>query len=580
MSLFRFVRMCVFVLPVFFATFANGATRRVDSDSPNNGPGNDWAHAYWTVQAAVSASSPNDIIWVAGGTTGSPKRYKPVNYTTPIDLKDEVSIQGGYAGYGAGNPDARDVDAYPTEFSGDLGEEVFARTVVRIPDGTGAPTGGTTFADKANLDGVSVTGGWGGTPASFGNNRGAGLLAIDGSSGVIRQCVIHDNTAQYGGGAFVEEGAEVILRKCRFESNGASEGGGLAVDGEATLLNCIFYDNHSSIDGGGVKCVNWSYGTVTVVNCTFDSNTASNGGGISVKSAAVEIQLINSVFFGNTASTGGAIHHMSDGDLEITNCTVSGNEGSSLGGGLYFYSGSTASFIKNSIFWDNEAAFEGPEIYTFDEPISVSHSDIKLPSGTYAGTDNINSNPLFINAGIDDYRVQCGSQCINKCTTTGFPADSWDVNENPSDNGGPTPDRNLGNRDIGIGQVTNPIDMGAYERVGPDDDAVCLGDVQVSCVVDVDDLLMVINGWGTPGNSAADTAPAPCGNGVVDVDDLLVIINNWGACPGCTDESGITLQDAEDCMDAASLEYEPFSAEWDDVVNKCVEGLRAAGLIP
>jgi hypothetical protein len=32
-------------------------------------------------------------------------------------------------------------------------------------------------------------------------------------------------------------------------------------------------------------------------------------------------------------------------------------------------------------------------------------------------------------------------------------------------------------------------------------------------------------------------------------------------------------------MDAASLEYTPYSTEWDDFVEKCVDGLRAAGLI-
>ena len=52
--------------------------------------------------------------------------------------------------------------------------------------------------------------------------------------------------------------------------------------------------------------------------------------------------------------------------------------------------------------------------------------------------------------------------------------------------------------------------------------------------VDVDDLLVIINGWGDcpspPATCPADVAP-PDGDGVVDVDDLLVIINGWGACP-------------------------------------------------
>ena len=54
-------------------------------------------------------------------------------------------------------------------------------------------------------------------------------------------------------------------------------------------------------------------------------------------------------------------------------------------------------------------------------------------------------------------------------------------------------------------------------------------------IVNVDDLLSVINGWGPcpapPASCPADIAPQPFGNGVVNVDDLLAVINGWGACP-------------------------------------------------
>jgi hypothetical protein len=43
--------------------------------------------------------------------------------------------------------------------------------------------------------------------------------------------------------------------------------------------------------------------------------------------------------------------------------------------------------------------------------------------------------------------------------------------------------------------------------------------------VDIDDLLAVINAWGSPGG-AADVN----GSGSVDIDDLLAVINAWGAC--------------------------------------------------
>jgi len=61
----------------------------------------------------------------------------------------------------------------------------------------------------------------------------------------------------------------------------------------------------------------------------------------------------------------------------------------------------------------------------------------------------------------------------------------------------------------------------------------CPADIIGNGVVNVDDLLAVINGWGAcndPRNCPADIAP-PRGNDTVNVDDLLAVINGWGACP-------------------------------------------------
>jgi hypothetical protein len=69
--------------------------------------------------------------------------------------------------------------------------------------------------------------------------------------------------------------------------------------------------------------------------------------------------------------------------------------------------------------------------------------------------------------------------------------------------------------------------------------ADCLADIAPAPlgngIVDIDDLLLLINGWGpcagTPENCPADIAPGNVGNAVVDIDDLLMVINAWGPCP-------------------------------------------------
>lgn len=57
------------------------------------------------------------------------------------------------------------------------------------------------------------------------------------------------------------------------------------------------------------------------------------------------------------------------------------------------------------------------------------------------------------------------------------------------------------------------------------------GDVDGNGLVNIDDLLTIINGWGACAPTQpcpADIAPPPGGNGAVDIDDLLLTINNWG----------------------------------------------------
>jgi len=58
----------------------------------------------------------------------------------------------------------------------------------------------------------------------------------------------------------------------------------------------------------------------------------------------------------------------------------------------------------------------------------------------------------------------------------------------------------------------------------------CPADVTGNGVVNVDDLLAIINGWGIAPCSSADIAPVGNANGIVNVDDQLAVINGWGPC--------------------------------------------------
>lgn len=83
----------------------------------------------------------------------------------------------------------------------------------------------------------------------------------------------------------------------------------------------------------------------------------------------------------------------------------------------------------------------------------------------------------------------------------------------------------MNNLDLGAGPI-----QGTFEKlIFRVEYAPCpTGDVNHDASVNIDDLFMVINGWG-----ACPTPPEPCpadadGSGSVDVDDLFLVINNWG----------------------------------------------------
>lgn len=76
----------------------------------------------------------------------------------------------------------------------------------------------------------------------------------------------------------------------------------------------------------------------------------------------------------------------------------------------------------------------------------------------------------------------------------------------------------------------DPFAAGAADTPGDANPACepppCPGDRDGNGFVDVSDLLIVINTWGT-GNPMGDAN----GDGAVNVSDLLIVINEWGACP-------------------------------------------------
>lgn len=268
----------------------------------SGGTGKSWDYAFKYLQDALANSEleSGHVIWVADGTyyPDEGDGQTPDDRTATFNLKTGVTIVGGYAGYGATNPDERDTKTYETILSGDIDGD-------GLLDGENSEhivTGAGNGADEAVLDGFTIKGG---NASATVNSCGGGMYMWGGwppDSMTLKNCVIKDNRAnRYGGGVYSEY-VTMTIENCFFVDNTGGSGGGLFIyHTNPTLVNCVFSRNKatSPFGGGAMRGVTSS---PTITNCTFSNNvTAGLYGGVLASHDAV---VTNCIFWGNSDSTG------------------------------------------------------------------------------------------------------------------------------------------------------------------------------------------------------------------------------------------------------------------------------------
>jgi predicted outer membrane repeat protein len=469
-------------------------TAYVDSRATSgNNNGSSWSNAYTSLSSAMAQATAGETIRVATGT------YRPTisNYRTlSFKLAKNIALYGGYAGYGASNPDARSTLLYPSILSGDIGatndnsDNSFHVVDASGTDATSVLDGFTVAAGNAN--GLINAGGGLycdlGSPtinnctfvANSGSGSGGAVLLIDSSAPALHACTFTANA----GGAVCIEGSSSNVSACTFQGNTAPNGWGAAIhidtSGTVTLSNCNFSGN-SALYGGAAS--DSSGTTVTYTNCTFTQNHATNGGAL--YNSAVSPTILDCTFDGNTATRGGAINYQSASTPNVYNCLFVGNTAAQDGGAVYgdatnmaFYEctlaynlspsrgGGVSSLESQSytfqdcVLWGNSAP-TGSQYYAIGAS-NVSYSDIQGGvTGSNNGGGNINSDPLFVRAASpgpdtvwssadDDYgdlRLQSGSPCID--TGSGVPSAIT---------------KDLAGKSRTLGKS---VDMGAYEHGTP-----------------------------------------------------------------------------------------------------------------
>jgi hypothetical protein len=297
--------------------------------------------------------------------------------------------------------------------------------------------------ETARLDGFTVTGGR--ANANHPHNQGGGLLNVN-SSPTLSNLVFSGNQADHGGGMY-NDGSSPQLEQVTFTGNGAKwMGGGMANNGsDPTLSDVSFVGNNGDWYGGGL----YNSESNTVLNdVVFRANEGDNGGGMA--NVASNPLVSNATFYGNLGGSGGAMANLAS-DPTLVNVTIAGNEADYRGGGLLSWSNSTPTLV-NCIVWGN-VALSNPQMDNEAGSVPVvSYSDVQ---GGYPGTNNIDADPLFVDADNGDLRLGPDSPAIDAGNNARVTATA-DLDGRPRRLDVPAV--------VDTGHGTAPIvDMGAYE---------------------------------------------------------------------------------------------------------------------
>ena len=305
--------------------------------------------------------------------------------------------------------------------------------LIKLAQGTYYPDSGTGDPNQSFVipSGVTIYGGYAGDGAANPDLRDPELHPTILSGDIGSPDVAGDNSRTVIVAS--DTASRTLLSGVTVEHGfGAFGGGGLfATDGHLRVENCVFRNHEASL-GGAVMFDGAS--TAEFVDCTFENNVATNGGGGAAYATALSHPIFrNCKFVGNSAfgdsffhlSRGGAI--LSSFALDVEGCLFSGNTLHGLvsqeGGAIAMNGGTVDLRVVNSTFFHNTAFNAGaisvtgflsevemansivwantspPLIGVFGDDVSFSI----IQGDSNGDNDNLNSDPLFLDPdGIDD----------------------------------------------------------------------------------------------------------------------------------------------------------------------------------
>ena len=388
----------------------------VDADVGSAGNGSSWTDAYNHLQDALTAAVIGDEIRVAQGI------YKP-DQGDAITLGDRmatfqlisgVGVNGGYAGSGEPDPNARDVELYQTILSGDLAGDDGPNFAYNTENSYQVIIGSGTDA-TAVLDGVTITAGNANGTGTYGYGSG---VYNDHGSPTMTNCTVRENWARFGGGIY-DVNSSPTLTDCAFNGNlsdavhnlnssptltGCSFSGNFKAmhndNSSPMLTDCTFTDNERGMYNVGSN--------PTLVNCSFSGHN-----GAMSSWAGSSPTLTNCIFSQNSSNSNGGAMYNENANPVLTDCAFTANSASASGGAMYNYSGSPT--LTDCTFIENSAGLHGGAIRNFNSNAVLTNCTFNANSANDEGgaIGNSQSSPILTNCSFRENLADQGGGMYN-----------------------------------------------------------------------------------------------------------------------------------------------------------------------
>lgn len=256
-------------LILLFSTLCHGGTIEVPTNYP-------------TIQQAIDAAQPQDLILVCPGT-----------YVENIDFLGKAITVKGIHGPGVTLIDGNQMSGVVMFQSGETQSTV--------------------------LEGFTITNG---KYSFFPNESGGGIACLNGSSPIIRNNIIEANTHKSLGGGITCMGSSPVISGNRIRTNDGGIGGGiLCHNGSNPSIEYNRISGNEAKKGGGICCENGSSPIIhdNLIHGNKSDSEGLGGGGISCYNSSPVIT--NNTICGNDAGEGGGggLFCFGDFDIDIVN---------------------------------------------------------------------------------------------------------------------------------------------------------------------------------------------------------------------------------------------------------------------